>query len=60
MILSAGDGDFEDAVEYIKDEFSKEFWVAGFNGSVSSDLQSYADNAIWIDSFWAAIQKQVP
>ena len=57
VILSAGDGDFEDAVEYVKDEFRKEFWLAGFNGSVSADLQSYADNTIWIDSFWGAIQK---
>lgn len=55
VILSAGDGDFEDAVEYVKDEFHKEFWLAGFSGSVSADLQSYADNMIWIDSFWSSI-----
>jgi len=57
VILSAGDGDFESAVEYVKDELGKEFWVAGFNGSVSADLQSYANNTIWVDDFWASIQK---
>jgi uncharacterized LabA/DUF88 family protein len=57
VILSAGDGDFEDAVEYIKDEHRKEFWVAGFDGSVSGDLQSYADNVIWLNFAWATIEK---
>ena len=57
VILSTGDGDFEAAVEYVKDEFHKEFWLAGFNWSISADLQSYADNIIWADSFWASIQK---
>lgn len=57
VILSAGDGDFESAVEYVKDEFQKEFWLAGFNGSVSADLQSYADNILWVDALWENIQK---
>lgn len=58
VILSAGDGDFEDAVEYVKDEFQKEFCLAGFHGSVSADLQSYADKALWIDDFWVSVQRQ--
>lgn len=59
VILSVGDGDFESAVEYVKDELGKELWIAGFDGSVSSDLQSYADRVIWIDEFWASIQKSI-
>jgi uncharacterized LabA/DUF88 family protein len=57
VILSTGDGDFEDAVEYVKSEFGKEIWIAGFDGSVSADLQSYADHIIWIGDIWAAVQK---
>jgi len=57
VLLSAGDGDFEDAVEYLKDELGKEFWLAGFKGSVSADLQSYADQLIWIDDLWSAVAK---
>lgn len=57
VILSAGDGDFEDAVEHIKDECGKELWVAGFDGSVSSDLQSYANKMIWLNEVWDSIKK---
>jgi uncharacterized LabA/DUF88 family protein len=57
ILLSAGDGDFEDAVQYVKDEFQKEIWLAGFQDSVSADLQSYADNTIWIDDIWASVAK---
>ena len=57
VILSAGDGDFESAVEYVKDELGKEFWVAGFDGSVSVDLQSYADRVVWVNGLWAMIQR---
>jgi uncharacterized LabA/DUF88 family protein len=58
VILSAGDGDFEAAVEYIKDEHNKEFMIAGFDGSVSPDLQSYANEIIWINELWENIKKQ--
>lgn len=57
VILSAGDGDYEDAVEYIKDELRKEFYLAGFKGSVSADLQSYANKVIWVDDFWDRVTK---
>ncbi len=57
VILSAGDGDFESAVEYVKDELGKEFWLAGFQGSISGDLQSYANNVVWVDDFWGSVQK---
>jgi hypothetical protein len=58
VILSAGDGDFEDSIQYVKDEFKKEIWIAGFDGSVSADLQSYADRTIWIGDVWASVLKQ--
>lgn len=57
LILSAGDGDFEDAIQYVKDEHKKEIWIAGFDGSVSVDLQSYADQTIWLGEFWNVVAK---
>jgi nijmegen breakage syndrome protein 1 len=57
LILSAGDGDFEDAIAYVKEELHKEFWLSGFEDSVSADLQSYANEVIWLDQFREDIRK---
>jgi uncharacterized LabA/DUF88 family protein len=58
LVLSAGDGDFEDAIDYVKSELHKEIWIAGFNESISADLQSYADKVIFLNDYWKEIQKQ--
>jgi nijmegen breakage syndrome protein 1 len=58
LILSAGDGDFEDAISYVKSNLHKEIWLAGFYSSVSADLQSYADKVIWLDDIWEQIKLQ--
>ncbi|GAA4373169.1 NYN domain-containing protein [Hymenobacter koreensis] len=55
LLLSAGDGDFEDAIDYVKSELHKEIWLAGFSGNVSPDLQSYADKVIWLEKHWDRI-----
>jgi len=60
LLLAAGDGDFEDAVRYVKEELHKEFWLAGFEGRVSADLQSYADEVIWLNDLWPRIRKPAP
>lgn len=57
LILSAGDGDFEDAVSYVKSELHKEFWVLGSMTSLSPDLQSYSDNVLWLEDMSPAIDK---
>ena len=57
LILSAGDGDFEDALSYVKSELHKEVWVHGAQASLSTDLQSYADNVLWLDDMVPAIDK---
>jgi hypothetical protein len=49
LILSAGDGDFEDAIDYVKSDLHKEFWLNCAQASLSADLQSYADNVLWLD-----------
>ena len=57
LILSARDAALEEAVVYVKDELHKEFWLSGFQGSVSSNLQMYADEVVWLDELWDQIKK---
>lgn len=57
LILSAGDGDFEDAISYVKSELHKEVWISGSTENLSSDLQSYADNVLWMEDMSPAIRK---
>lgn len=57
LILSAGDGDFEDAICYVKTELHREVWISGFAHSLSADLQSYADRVIFFDNHWSALKK---
>jgi uncharacterized LabA/DUF88 family protein len=57
LVLSAGDGDFEDAIAFAKEELHKEIYVSGFEGSISADLQSYADKVIWLNQMWNEIKK---
>lgn len=59
LLLSAGDGDFEDAIKFIREDLHKQFWIAGFEGSVSADLQSYADQVIWLNEphIWDVVKK---
>jgi uncharacterized LabA/DUF88 family protein len=58
LLLSAGDGDFEDAISYVKSDLHKEIWISGFTNTVSADLQSYADKVVWIDSFWKQVERR--
>ena len=57
LILTAGDGDFEDAIDYIKTDLKKEFWLNGMQDSLSTDLQSYADQVLWMDDILPEILK---
>lgn len=57
LILSAGDGDFEDAISYVKSELHKEVWISGSGANLSSDLQSYADHVLWLEDMSPAIDK---
>lgn len=57
LILSAGDGDFEDAIAYVKSDLHKEFWLNGAQASLSTDLQSYADRVLWLDDMNGKIDK---
>jgi len=57
LILSAGDGDFEDAISYIKSDLHKEIWVNGAQATLSTDLQSYADRVLWLDDMTGDIDR---
>jgi len=51
LLLSSGDGDLLDAVEYLS-EHGKRIELAVFSDGVSTDLQARADRIHWIDE-WA-------
>jgi uncharacterized LabA/DUF88 family protein len=57
LILTAGDGDFEDAISHVKSELRKEVWLNGGQSSLSADLQSYADRVIWLEDLMPKITK---
>ena len=57
LILTAGDGDFEDAVSHIKSVLHKEFWINGAESNLSTDLQSYSDHVVWLDEIAPKIDK---
>ena len=57
LILAAGDGDFEDAISYVKSELHKEVWVCGSQANLSTDLQSYADHVVWLEDLHPAIER---
>ncbi len=59
LILCAGDGDFKDALGYVKD-LGKEIWLAGFNRTISADLQALAARVIWLDQLWESIRRDHP
>ncbi len=56
LVLTAGDGDFANAVEYIK-QMGKSFCLAGFKDSASPDLQCFADSMMWLDDLWENVRK---
>lgn len=58
LLLSAGDGDFEDAIDHVKSELHKEIWINGYENTVSADLQSLADRVIWLNLLWEKIRKE--
>ena len=57
LILSAGDGDFEDAISYVKSDLQKEVWISGSQVNLSADLQSYSNKVLWLEDMLPAIGK---
>lgn len=59
LILSSGDSDLLDAVEYITEK-NKKFELLVFKNGVSTDLQCRADKIWWIDDFANEVARNNP
>ena len=55
IILSAGDGDFEDFIRFIVEDKDKQLYIAGFNGSISPDIQQYGSKIYVLDEHYSEI-----
>jgi len=51
VTLSTGDGDFMEAVEYVRNILNKRVELVGFHTGMSADLQSVSDRVHWIEDF---------
>ena len=58
LVLSAGDGDFKDALEHIRNVRNKRLELVAFRGTVSADLQALADEIHWLDDGLEEISQQ--
>lgn len=56
LVLSSGDGDLLDAVEFLS-ERDKRIELAVFTKGVSTHLQARADRIYWIDDFADEVSK---
>ncbi len=56
LILSSGDGDLLDAVEYLSQR-GKNLELVVFKTGVSTELQSRADRIYWIDDFKEMVRR---
>ncbi len=55
IILSAGDGDFEDFIRYLVEEQDKKLYIVGFDRSISPDLQQYSTNNFLLNEHYEEI-----
>jgi uncharacterized LabA/DUF88 family protein len=56
LMLSSGDGDFIDMIEYLS-ESGKRIELVVFNEAVSTDIQARADHIYWINDFADEIRR---
>jgi len=56
LLLSSGDGDLLDAIEFLSEQ-GKRIELAVFTEGVSTDLQARADRVFWIDDFAAEVAR---
>lgn len=57
LMLSAGDGDFHEALCYVRHELQREVWISGFARSLSAQLQQMADRVVLLDECWQSVKK---
>ena len=56
LLLSSGDGDLLDAIEFLS-ELGKRIELLVFKYGVSTDLQSRAEDILWIDDFAEEVRR---
>lgn len=56
-LVSAGDGEYHDAMDFVKTELNKEVWLCGFDGTINPDIQCHADDVLWLDDGWDGFKK---
>ncbi len=56
LLLSSGDGDLLDAIEFLS-ELGKRIELLVFRNGVSTELQSRADEILWIDDFSEEVRR---
>ncbi len=57
LILSSGDGDFEEAIKYAVEEKGKELYLVGAPGTISPLLQCYSQKVIWLPEYKKVLEK---
>lgn len=55
IVLSAGDGDFEDFLKFIVEEHDKKFYIVGFDGNISPDIQQYSSCIYFINEHYGDV-----
>ncbi|OQR95045.1 hypothetical protein THRCLA_08029 [Thraustotheca clavata] len=48
-IITAGDGDFYDTLDLVRNIRHKDLWVVGYQRSLSPDLQQLASKVVWLE-----------
>jgi uncharacterized LabA/DUF88 family protein len=59
FILVAGDGDFKDAYEFVKDSLRKQIWVVGWKGTIKAELMQFGQVILLDDLLAAAAPAQI-
>lgn len=55
IIISAGDGDFEDFIRYIVEDKDKKLYIVGFKGSISPNIQQYSSKVFLLNEHYSEI-----
>jgi hypothetical protein len=57
LVLSSGDGDLLDSIEFLS-ELGKRIELVVFRSGVSTELQSRADEIVWIEDFAEEVRRE--
>ena len=55
IILSAGDGDYEDCVEHLVVDQNKTLYIVGYAGNISPEIQQYSKGVMLINEHYLDI-----